>query len=257
MKRSVLLIVLLGIMFLSGCKTFEPVVKTDPSLTIPENFSVDINGSEGIENWWFSFENQELNILIENALDNNFDIKIIKTKLAQAKAKVKKENASFFPDLWFSFGGQKKRTEVKADNNSDSTHTYSHSWDSSLNSSYTADVWGEARAEKKAQFSSLLAIEQDLRESALELTENIAKIWIEIITIRNKKAIFNNQIKINTTLLKLQKLRFINGKANALDVSQQREALAEASSQIPLLEKQERVLLNNLAFLSGKTTIDT
>ncbi|MCP3898268.1 MAG: TolC family protein, partial [Desulfobacteraceae bacterium] len=46
-------------------------------------------------------------------------------------------------------------------------------------------------------------------------------------------------------------------KANALDVSQQREALAEASSQIPLLEKQERVLLNNLAFLSGKTTIDT
>ncbi len=145
-------------MFLTGCKTFEPVVKTDPSLTIPENFSVDINGSGGIENWWFSFESKELNTLIKNVLDNNFDIKIIKTKLAQAKAKVKKENASFFPDLWFSFGGQKKRTQVKTDSDSDSTHTYSHSWDSSLNSSYTADVWGEARAEKRPNFQVCLPL---------------------------------------------------------------------------------------------------
>ncbi|MCK5541955.1 MAG: efflux transporter outer membrane subunit [Desulfobacterales bacterium] len=255
MNKFVFGILLLSMMLFSGCKTLEPHPETTLPLTIPENFSIDIGGSKTIENWWLSFDSIELNALIKDALDNNFDLKTLKTKLNQARARVEKENASFFPDLGFSFGGQKKRTEVKNDSSSDSTHDYSHSWDSYLTSSYTADVWGEASDRKQAQVSTLLSIEQDLRESTLTLATQIAEIWIDIVAARNKKSILNNQIKINKTLLKLQTLRFVNGKANALDVSQQREALAEASSQVPLLEMQERLLLNNLAFLSGKTTI--
>lgn len=254
MKKFVFWVLLLSMMLFPGCKTLEPSVEKALPLTIPENFSVDIKGSKVTENWWFSFNSIELNTLIKDALDNNFDIKTLNTKLAQAKAKVEKENASFFPDLGFSFGSKRNRTQVKTDSSADPTHEYSTSWDSSLTSSYTADIWGEARDKKYAQVSNLLAIEQDLRESTLKLTTQIAEIWIDIITARNKKSILNNQIKINNTLLKLQTLRFINGKANALDVSQQREALAEASSQVPLLEMQEKLLLNNLSFLSGKTT---
>ncbi|MCK5311345.1 MAG: efflux transporter outer membrane subunit, partial [Desulfobacteraceae bacterium] len=203
------------------------------------------------------FDSDELRTLIKNALDNNFDIKIVKAKIAQAKARVEKETASFWPDLGFSFGGQKKRVQTKTESNRDSTYNDSHSWDGSLSGSYSADVWGEAKASKQAQVSSLQAAEQDLRQFSLELTAQITEIWIDIIATRNKKSILDNQIMINNTLLDLQKLRFINGKANALDVSQQQEALAEVNSQIPLLEKQERILLNNLAFLSGKTVIDT
>ena len=255
MKKVVFLILLLSMMLFGGCKTLEPNHETILPLTIPENFSVDINGSKTIENWWLSFNSIELNTLIKNALDNNFDIITLKTKLTQAKAKVDKENASFFPDLGFSFGGQKNRAQVKQDSSSDSTHNSSRSWDSSLTSSYTADVWGEARDKKQAQVANLQAIGHDLKNTTIKLTAQIAETWIDIITVRNKKNILNNQIKINKTLLKLQKLRFVNGKANALDVSQQREALAEASSQVPLLEMQEQILLNNLAFLSGKTSI--
>jgi outer membrane protein TolC len=84
------------------------------------------------------------------------------------------------------------------------------------------------------------------------VTADVVETWIDIISARNKKRILDHQIQINTTLLDLQRLRFVNGKANALDVSQQREALAEAGSQVPLLEKQEQLMLNRLAFLSGK-----
>ena len=187
MTRSVFWILFVSMVFLAGCKTFEPVAETSLSLTIPETFSVDMDGSGVIENWWFFFNSEELNTLIKNALDNNFDLKILKSKLAQAKARVEKENASFFPDLGFSFGGQKQRLQVKKDSDSDSIHSYSHSWDSALSSSYTADIWGETRASKQAQISSLQAIEQDLRTATLELTAGVAKIWIDIITARNKK----------------------------------------------------------------------
>jgi NodT family efflux transporter outer membrane factor (OMF) lipoprotein len=247
---------LTGIVLFSGCKTMEPEPVRALPLVIPENFSIDASGSETVEIWWESFGSDELNTLIKDAVENNFDIKILKTKILQAKAKLAKEEASFLPDLGFSIGGQRKGAQIKKSDGS-STYTGSHSWDGSLTGSYTADVWGEAEAGKQARVLSLLAAEQNLRASTLDLTADIAQIWIDIIASRNKKSILDNQIKINKTLLELLILRFANGKANALDVSQQREALAEASSQVPLLEKQERLLLNSLAFLSGKAAVDT
>ena len=256
MKKFLFYILLMSMFICSGCKTFEPDLEAPLFKNIPDNFSTNTGDSKNIANWWYVFNNDELNILINNALDNNFDIKALKAKTAQAKAKVEKENTSFWPDLAFSFGGQKKRTQVKTDNNGNSVHNYDHSWDSSLTSSYTADIWGEAKASKQSSMASLQACEHDLKQSTLGLSADITEIWVDIIATRSKKNILNNQIKINQTLLELQKLRFLNGKANALDISQQQEALAEANSQVPLLEKQERILLNNLAFLSGQTSIN-
>ncbi|MBU1342236.1 MAG: efflux transporter outer membrane subunit [Proteobacteria bacterium] len=256
MMRSVFLIILATMVIFSGCKTFEPEPVTPLSVTIPDRFSIDKGSSEAIESWWMSFGSDELNSLIQDAVDNNFDLKIYKAKIAQAKANVEKQGASFFPDLGFSLGGQKKATQVKKTYGKSAAYDGSHSWDGSLSGSYTADVWGEAQAGKQSRVLDLEAAGQDLRNATHELTADIAETWIDIIAVRNKKSILDQQININKTLLKLQKLRFANGKAKALDVSQQREALAEASSQVPLLEKQERLLLNTLAFLSGKTAAD-
>ena len=254
--RYRLLVLLVSVVVFSGCRTFEPEPAIVLPLKIPEHFSIDINGFETIEKWWFFFENDELNSLIKNAVDNNFDLKSLKTRILQAKAGVAKEDSSFFPDLGFSVGGREQGAQVKKSHSSSPDYDGTHSWEGSLNGSYTADVWGETNADKQAQVLNLQAAEQDLKNSTLELTAQIAEIWIDIIAVRNKKIILENQIKCNKTLLQLQQLRFTNGKANALDVSQQREALAEASSQVPLLEKQERLLLNNLSFLSGKALVD-
>lgn len=243
---------LTSVMLFAGCKTLEPAGDKPLPLMIPYSFSVQTDGRGPVETWWLSFDSDELNGLIKDALDNNFDLNALKTKIAQAKANVSKENAALFPDLGFSLGGQKKGTQIKKSIGG-STYDGSHSWNGSLSGSYTADVWGEATAQIESRMSILRAVELDLRASTLDLTAQVAQTWIDIIAARNKKSILSQQIKNNQTLLELQKLRFTHGKANALDVSQQREVLAAASSQVPLLEKQEQLLLNSLAFLSGKT----
>ncbi|SDU03571.1 efflux transporter outer membrane subunit [Desulfobacula phenolica] len=253
--KSVFFVMLASVVIFSGCKTLKPEPGTLLSLKIPDRFSVDAGDNDSIVTWWFLFESDELTSLINHAVDHNFDLKILKTKVIQAKANLEKEEASFFPELGFSFGGQKKETRVKNTYSSPSDYDGSHSWDGSLRGAYNLDVWGQANAGKQVEILSLKAAEQDLKFSTLELTAQIAENWIDIIAARHKKSILGNQIKINNTLLELQTLRFVNGKANALDVSQQREVLAEANSQLPLLEKQEKLLLNNLAFLSGKTDL--
>jgi len=84
---------------------------------------------------------------------------------------------------------------------------------------------------------------------------SIIETWLDILATRQKIAIIEEQIQTNTTLLELQEFRFANGKAKALDVSQQREALASRRSELPLLVLSERRLLNSLAFLLGKTSL--
>ena len=254
--RTVFWVILASMVLFSGCKTFEAKSELPFSLELPDTFSIDAGTSDAIENGWLFFNSEELNILINEAMDGNFDLKILKTRIDQAKARLAKEDSSFLPDFGFSIGGQKRGVHVKNSSGSSSVYDGSHSWDGSLTGSYTADVWGQVKAGKQAQVLSLEAANHDFRVSALELKTDIAETWIDIISTRNKKDILYNQIKINKTLLKLQKLRFANGKANALDVFQQREALAAASSQVPLLEKQEQLFLNGLAFLSGKAAID-
>ncbi len=254
--RFVFSVILAGIILFSGCKNFEAKPEIALPLTIPDRFSIDAGKTDAIEDWWLVFNSEELNALIEEAKNASFDLKILRTRIAQAKARVAKQDASFSPGLGFSIGGQKTGIKVKKTRESNSFYDNSHSWDGSLSASYTADVWGEANAGKQVQVLSLGAANQELRLATLELTADIAETWIDIVSIRNKLSILDNQIKINTTLLGLQKLRFSNGKATALDVSQQRQAMAEANSQVPLLEKQEKLLLNHLAFLSGKTPMD-
>lgn len=122
-----------------------------------------------------------------------------------------------------------------------------------MTSSYTLDVWGKLKADSKAVFLEYQASLEDLRSRSLNLSSDIAETWIDIISTREKILLLKKQVESNQTLLKLQKLRFTNGKADALAVSQQTTALAEARSQIPLLEKQERLSLNTLILLTGQT----
>lgn len=250
----ILFLTFLSLMLIfSGCKTSDPESDVTPLIELPSEFSDDPGKEKPRSDWWTFFENQELNNLIQYALDNNFDLISLRTRIAQEEAKVKKERASFFPSLSFSAGGETKDTRTKTSSSGNSTSDGSHSWDASLSGSYTPDIWSEANSQKRSQEFMLEAAKLNLEGSANETASQIAQAWVDIIAVRNKKNILKNQIKINSALFDLQKLRYSNGRASALDVSQQREALAEASSQAPLLEKQEALLLNNLAFLSGRT----
>ena len=253
MRKSVFFTILNVVIVFSGCKIFEPEIDTTPPVNMPQKFSIDARTSDTINSLRFFQEYEELKYLIENAVANNFDLKVLKSRIDQAKAVVAKEEASFFPDLGFSFGGEKSGTQTKESDGQSSEYSGSHSWDGSLTSSYTADVWGEAEAQKKIQEFNLKAAVWDLETSKLELAVTIGQIWIDMIAVKRMKQVLNGQIKNSETLLALLKFRFLNGKANALDISQQHEVLAQANSQIPLLEKQERLLLNTLHFLSGST----
>lgn len=269
MKR-IFFVMLAGAALFWGCQTTE--IQPDPALpvTLYKQFSMseanpnssDQLSNEAVDNrilknpekWWQALGSEDLNRLIDQALESNFDLKTLDARLAQAQANISKAEAAFFPGVDFSFGGQKKHTRIKTGSSSTALTDASHSWDSSLSSAYSPDVWGEAKADKMTMAMVHQAAIQDLNAARFDVTVSMAQAWVDIIAIRNKKQILSRQIKTNYIVLELLRLRFANGKATALDISQQQEAISEINAQLPLLEKQEQILLHSLALLAGQTT---
>lgn len=255
MNRIYIICFLLGVFLAAGCRTIEPE-KTAP-LSLPEQytdrgFQTGYTEQDTTKDWWSFLESAELDDLIAKALTSNYDLISLRAQIDQEQARLKREKAGFWPNLLYSLGGTKRETKTKRSSSQSSTQDGSHSWDASLTSSYTADIWGEQTAIEQSQAMTLAAAKRDLHTAALALTSEVAETWIDILSVREEIDIIQQQIEINNTLLELQKLRFTNGQATALDVSQQREALAEASSQGPLLEQREQLLLHELSLLLGK-----
>jgi len=126
MIRFVVAAILAGMLVLSGCKTVDMEREISPLDNMPDTFSNSM-GMEGLgksdttENWWTFFNSDELTSLIDEALNNNFDLTTQRTKIIQEEARLKKEEAGFFPSLGFSLGGTRKETQVKKSSNTSST----------------------------------------------------------------------------------------------------------------------------------------
>ena len=108
------------------------------------------------------------------------------------------------------------------------------------------------RARQTAATLNTRAAREDLDSAAVTIAATVVETWIDILTTRRQAAILNQQIQLNTTLLDLQRLRFANGMAKALDVSQQRQALASVKADRPLLQRREQQLINQLALQLGR-----
>ncbi len=254
-----LLLALLVCLMTTGCKTLAPEPAVQLPLELPGAyvFQADASGVESpgetAREWWLKMDRPELNALIEQGIEGNHNLKVLSARVDQARASLKKESAGLKPGLDYSFGGEKDYTRTQSGKNQGGTYANSHSWDASLSGSYPVDAWGQIKAQVRARDLTLEAAVRDLNDAVLELACDISKTWVDIISARKRKAILASQIQFNQTSLELLKLMFLNGKASALDVSQQRESLAQVLALEPLLEQEEALLLNELAFMTGTT----
>lgn len=253
--RNLLIAITLFAM-LGGCATFEPPNRPGAPLELPGDYSLYRENESGPDKWWFAFESDELNKLVAEALSNNFDIQTAWARLKQANAAARKAGAGLSPSLNVEGSAQQKWTQSQKTADANGSFTDEQTYGLGMAASYEVDLWGRLRSEKQAEELNLLAAKEDLDAAAVTIAASVVQNWIDIIVVRQKIAILKNQININKTLLDLQKLRFTNGKASALDVSQQRQALASAKSELPLLELSERQLFNSLALLLGKASAE-
>lgn len=244
-------IIIAAALALSGCALFQPEARPDAPLALPDQYSLYTNDEPGPGRWWEVFGSEELDSLVETALAGNFDVRTAWARLRKADAVLRQAGADLSPTLDYDAGAQKSWKQTKTDENGRS-HTESKEFSAGLSAAYEVDLWGRLRDLRQSEKLEWEAVREDLDAAAVTVSAEVVTAWIDILSTRRQIDILNKQIDLNQRMLKLQVLRFANGKSDAMEVAQQKEALATAKAKLPPLQLDEQVQRNALAVLLGR-----
>lgn len=238
------------VLILAGCSLFQPQVRPDAPIDLPERYSLYTVEEPGPGRWWEAFGSDELNLLVDTAIAGNFDVRSAWARLKQADAVARQAGADLKPDVEYNAGAEKSWRQTKTDE-SGIERSNDETLSAGLTAAYELDLWGRLAALRQSETLELEASREDLDAAVVTIAAEVVTTWIDILSLRRQIDILNEQIDLNRRMLKLQVLRFANGQSDALEVAQQKEALAQAKANLPPLKLEEQVQRNALAVLLG------
>lgn len=255
MRKYITTICLLGLCIgLSACSPFAPEIKEHGYELAPQYYSLYSDDEfYAPAEWWRAFNDFELNFMVDMALKDNLDIRQAWARLDPATARYRQVFGGLLPSLELSGGyaAQRQQTDVRS-GSSNTRLGNTESYTLGLFASYELDLWGRVDASVRSQRYTLEASRDDLDAMTESIAATVVTYWVRIIAARQEIALLQSQLALNEKYLKLVELRYANGMVTALDVFQQRQAVARTKTQLPLAIRDERLLVNDLKQLLGQ-----
>lgn len=202
--------------------------------------------------WWHTFASGDLNNLQRIALKENYDILSAYARMKQYAADAGISESEFFPLISIGVSGAGTGSERKENSSASSVSSSAEAYRLSASASYELDLWGRVRSAYNADRMRFLAGRDDWQTAAMTITANVASTWAELLGNQAETDIVREQIRVNESLVKLQKVRFSNSLVSSLDVLQQEEVLASSKAELPDLLQKNLELKNTLCILLGK-----
>ncbi|HXR93864.1 MAG TPA: TolC family protein [Steroidobacteraceae bacterium] len=239
---------------LAGCATRPPQALT-PQL-IPKAFVGQIAAPAPVwprSAWWQGFGSPELTRLIDLAQANNRDLAVAAARLREAGAQVTIQRAALFPTI--DGVAQATRSGVgrsALSSNGQQGGSTVNSFGLSADASYALDVWGLSRDNLRSAEEALKSSRYAQRAVALTTTATVANTYFEILALRERIAIANEDIVAIDGILRIVKLKVHAGTASHLDLAQEEAQIEAVKGQLPLLEEQALETQIALAVLIGR-----
>ncbi|MBN2316568.1 MAG: efflux transporter outer membrane subunit [Sedimentisphaerales bacterium] len=244
----------LFVCLIGGC-AIHPVDEDAQRLQadVPPRFSESATGAVLPEEWnyfwWETFEDEDLNRLVESGLAANFELRQYIARIEQATALARQAGARLYPSLDFEADYELEWDgETKADESRDLQDTA----DLGFLLRWELDIWGRLSSLRRAEKLEVQATIEDWLGARLLLSTAIAETYFEIQEQRRQLEVIREQIKTNETLLKLTSLRFGQGQSSIVDVLQQREQLEATLARVPQTEARIGQLEYSLDILLGR-----
>ncbi len=195
------------------------------------------------------FTDSLLNSYINEALMENYDMKIALERLQIAGAMFKKSKRAFLPTLQGNASvARSKLSFTQGYGLVDNVTQY----DLSLSASWEADIWGRLNSAKRARLAGLLRAEGAKQAIQSALVATIATKYYQLIALDEQlkvlKETADNRKSYVATMKKLKQANVVNGAA----VVQSEANQYQAELGIPDVERQIRELENELSVLLAR-----
>ncbi len=219
----------------SGCATFRSAYHR-PNIATPGAYPhADQSARASLSRWWESFNDRELNSLVEKALEANSDL--AQAALRVQAAEIETHLAVINPAVTADYSATRAKF-LKRGYPAATSHTLS------LSASYEIDLWGSLAATKDAAMWEAKATEQDRQSTALLLIGETVDAYYQIALLNQRVSLGDQSIAYATKTLNLVKALAAAGAASKLDISESEQNLkSQQASQTEVL--QQRVAARN------------
>ncbi|WP_338377532.1 TolC family protein [uncultured Flavobacterium sp.] len=200
--------------------------------------------------WNKIFTDQILQNHIQEAIQNNLDMKIALQNMAAAEATMKQGKAGYFPTV----NGNATWTHQEISQNSQFGALFSSidQYELSAKLSWEADIWGKIRSNKRATAAKFLESAVARQAVQTELVANVASIYYQLLAL-------DAQIKVVTSTLEnrnesVDVIKALKDAGNVNEVAVKQTEAQQYAAQIILedLKFNVKVLENTFSQLLGK-----
>ena len=238
-----------------------------PSIGIepPDSFQHDATSGKQAsldQAWWRAYGNPELNSLVEEVLQRNWDIRQAAARVMELRSQFIQTRADRFPSLNLQASAQRQRQsrnipvpvfdgrtfQLKSQKQRETTDVFNLS----LPASYELDLWGRlAKAEEGAK-ASILEAEENRRTISQAVVAETVSLYLNMEATERRIQILKKSIGNYRQSLKLVQFRYNHGLTSILDVRQARRALAQAESSLPTFLQELGTVQQKMAVLLGR-----
>jgi NodT family efflux transporter outer membrane factor (OMF) lipoprotein len=162
--------------------------------------------------WLDTFDDQDLNRYVQQAIQNNPDLLGSAAQLKSAIEQVTISGARLWPSISADLG--KNRTEIKENNVTTDVRTVS----ASLDINWEADVWGKLTQRKKSAAYGALAQSELFKAAELSLVANVSRAWYNLVTNKLQLELAHKRLDSFERTASLIDENYKRGLRSALDV---------------------------------------
>jgi NodT family efflux transporter outer membrane factor (OMF) lipoprotein len=207
--------------------------------------------------WWTSFNDAELNSLIQRAVKTNLDLRVSEARLRQARAVRGASVADFAPtiDTTASYARQLQSQNQPLIGALPLPANFPFEYNlynAGFDASWEIDLFGGKRRALEAATAEWQSAMEARNDVMLTLLAEVARNYVELRGGQRRLDIAMRDSKLQEEAVELTRARFQSGVANELDVTRAVALLAGTQAAIPPLGTAVRKSMYALAVLLGE-----
>lgn len=242
-----------AILTFAGCITVGPdYERPNPALQgnwhhVPDPALVP--GKTVIRDWWAVFGDPTLTRLIEQAAENNLDLRLAVARVKESRARLGVVSGQWFPSLDSAADVTRQRSSK---NDAAGTETTFTRYAVGMDAGWELDLFGRISRSVEAASADLQAAEEDRTDVMVTMYAELARTYLAIRTYQARLVAANGNIVSQRQVLSLTRSRFKHGLSTDLDVAQAERVLASSEAEIPPLRIELSRAINTVAVLIGR-----
>ena len=250
MKNSIYYSAVLALI-LSGC-SLSPELNV-PTTQFPQTYRADVKNETTYVDaaWWSNYHDAKLNALIEEAIQNNYDLQTAMANISLARAALSSSTSNRYPSLDVQGSGQRVRSS--ADTFTSKAHNTYNDFSLSAVLSYELDLWGKYKEAEASSRASLIATYAAKDTVKISLAASVAESYFTLISLYEQLDITNETIQAREEGLKRNESKYSLGAISKGVLLSDRAELNSAQITKDALEQSILVQQSALAVLVGKS----